>query len=191
MHYFDLSYGTILLRCRIHNMCALLASKAAGDKCVLLLVEDKSSHNLMKGKENTQSRHKVVENSNTRSIMVVGDRTMEDSRNGRRSRGPSPNGHLSDDSSATDDSDHGSYIHFFPRQVPNLLKDWRYDPLVFIKQWHFSCSCCRKWHASRRRLSSSRARICARCVAALLFYHVKQTFCRGPYCSQWDFHAFT
>lgn len=40
--------------------------------------------------------------------MVVGERNMEETRNGRRSRGPSPNGHLSDDSSATsDDSEHG------------------------------------------------------------------------------------
>ena len=33
-------------------------------------------------------------------------------RNGRRSRGPSPNGHLSDDSSASDDSDHGEISRF-------------------------------------------------------------------------------
>ena len=37
--------------------------------------------------------------------MVVGERNHEEGRNGRRSRGPSPNGH-SDDSSS-DDSDHG------------------------------------------------------------------------------------
>ena len=39
--------------------------------------------------------------------MVIGDRNGEEGRNGRRSRGSSPNGHLSDDSSASDDSDHG------------------------------------------------------------------------------------
>ena len=41
--------------------------------------------------------------------MVIGDRNMENSRNGRRSRGPSPNGHLSDDSGATDESEQGTH----------------------------------------------------------------------------------
>ena len=45
--------------------------------------------------------------------MVAGDRNMEE-RNGRRSRGPSPNGHLSDDSSASDDSDHGKFNSILP-----------------------------------------------------------------------------
>jgi hypothetical protein len=39
--------------------------------------------------------------------MVSAERNFDESKNGRRSRGPSPNGHLSDDSSATDDSDSG------------------------------------------------------------------------------------
>lgn len=39
--------------------------------------------------------------------MVVGDRNMDEGRNGRRSRGPSPNGHLSDDGSGSEDSDQG------------------------------------------------------------------------------------
>ena len=42
--------------------------------------------------------------------MVVGERFIDEGRAGRRSRGASPNGHLSDDSSATDDSDHGKQI---------------------------------------------------------------------------------
>ena len=39
--------------------------------------------------------------------MVVGERFIDEGRAGRRSRGASPNGHLSDESSSTDDSDHG------------------------------------------------------------------------------------
>ncbi|XP_064623382.1 REST corepressor 3-like isoform X1 [Lineus longissimus] len=37
--------------------------------------------------------------------MVTAERNFDEGKNGGRSRGPSPNGHLSDDSSATDDSD--------------------------------------------------------------------------------------
>ena len=42
--------------------------------------------------------------------MVVGERFIDEGRAGRRSRGTSPNGHLSDESSSTDDSDHGMHI---------------------------------------------------------------------------------
>lgn len=42
--------------------------------------------------------------------MVLADKTSDDIRNGRRSRCGSPNGQISDDSSAADDSDHGELI---------------------------------------------------------------------------------
>ena len=37
----------------------------------------------------------------------MADKNTVEGRSGRRSRGPSPNGQISDDSSATEDSDHG------------------------------------------------------------------------------------
>jgi len=57
--------------------------------------------------------------------MVLADKNSEDIRNGRRSRGPSPNGHLSDEGSATEDSDHednGMRIgEEYQAQVPEML----------------------------------------------------------------------
>lgn len=43
--------------------------------------------------------------------MVLADKSSDDIRNGRRSRCGSPNGQISDDSSAADDSDHGELVH--------------------------------------------------------------------------------
>ncbi|XP_023224361.1 REST corepressor 1-like isoform X1 [Centruroides vittatus] len=55
--------------------------------------------------------------------MVLAERSAaEDIRNGRRSRASSPNGHLSDDSSATDDSEHGMRIgDEYQAVVPDLI----------------------------------------------------------------------
>lgn len=62
---------------------------------------------------------------------------MDEGRNGRRSRGPSPNGHLSDDSSATDDSDHengmrvgSDYQAKIPEFNPGAKADSKLDAML-------------------------------------------------------------
>ncbi|KAK2182076.1 hypothetical protein NP493_368g02036 [Ridgeia piscesae] len=69
--------------------------------------------------------------------MVVGERFIDEGRAGRRSRGASPNGHLSDDSSATDDSDHDNgmrvgeeYQAVVPEYYPNTKLESRAEAML-------------------------------------------------------------
>ena len=60
----------------------------------------------------------------------MADRNFEELRNGRRSRGPSPNGHLSDDSSATDESEQGNFGIYYKISFECL--DWRSMPTEIL-----------------------------------------------------------
>lgn len=70
--------------------------------------------------------------------MVMGDKNVEELRNGRRSRGPSPNGHVSEgDSSATEDSEHDNgmrigeeYQAVIPERTPDLKYDSRAEAML-------------------------------------------------------------
>lgn len=65
--------------------------------------------------------------------MVIGDRLMDDLRvPGRRSRGPSPNGHLSDDSAGSDDSDdNGMRIgEEYQSNIPDYNPDPKQDARI-------------------------------------------------------------